>query len=71
MKTTLGARGFSCAVSGVGHVSNVTRTGHNRDLRAVMSLLCDRHRKPLKKNLWHPGQMKTGHRVKSWNVIEG
>jgi len=47
VEITLGARDFSCAVSGVDHVSIVTRAKYFRLLRAI-------------KNLWYPGYVELG-----------
>ena len=42
MVVTLGARGFSCAVSGVGHVSIVTRAKNEVFLAACWLVQCQR-----------------------------
>ena len=57
---TLGARGFSCAVSGVGHVSIVTRAKNLIFLAASPLVQCQRPSAAIsirraRKNLWYPG----------------
>ena len=50
---TLGARGFSCAVSGVGHVSIVTRFAARVHIQTTREI-----------NLWYPGYYLPGKKKK-------